>query len=485
MDPLYLFNLLAQNAWWINILLAITIVYSNRRRPARSTMLWIMMIAIFPIVGFIPYLLLGRDTRRRRLFRAKESLDVDVLHHALIKWDEVTTQVPVEEEGRFQDYLELIRLNVRTGLTSLSGDNDVETFFDGASKFQKLLEDIDAAQEEINFQYYILKSDVLGTTVIQALIRAARRGVVVRVLTDGVGGRALSSGMKRVMRQEGIQVGIFYPSFLRYINLRLNYRNHRKIVTIDERIAYIGGFNVGDEYIGRNYRFGFWRDTHLRIVGSAVADLKVRFLQDWNFVTGGDEMEEREVIAHPSENGDAFCQLVFSGPDSPQANIKLSMLKMIASADDVIYMQTPYFIPDQSFYDALVVALQQGVEVNLMIPNRPDHPVVFPATMSFAGDLIRAGARVYRYEKGFMHSKVMIIDDYVSMVGSCNIDERSFSLNFEASELVYSPRINARLKRAFHEDMQESTLLTREVYNKRSWLLKLKEPICRLFAPLL
>lgn len=485
MDPLYLFNLLAQNAWWINILLAITIVYSNRRRPARSTMLWIMMIAIFPIVGFIPYLLLGRDTRRRRLFRAKESLDVDVLHHELIKWDEVTTQVPVEEEGRFQDYLELIRLNVRTGLTSLSGDNDVETFFDGVSKFQKLLEDIDAAQEEITFQYYILKSDVLGTTVIQALIRAARRGVVVRVLTDGVGGRALSTGMKRVMRQEGIQVGIFYPSFLRYINLRLNYRNHRKIVTIDERIAYIGGFNVGDEYIGRNYRFGFWRDTHLRIVGSAVADLKVRFLQDWNFVTGGDEMEEREVIAHPSETGDAFCQLVFSGPDSPQANIKLSMLKMIASADDVIYMQTPYFIPDQSFYDALVVALQQGVEVNLMIPNRPDHPVVFPATMSFAGDLIRAGARVYRYERGFMHSKVMIIDDYVSMVGSCNIDERSFSLNFEASELVYSPRINARLKRAFHEDMQESTLLTREVYNKRSWLLKLKEPICRLFAPLL
>ena len=349
----------------------------------------------------------------------------------------------------------------------------------------RLIRDIDEAQEEINFQYYILKSDNLGSIVIEALMRAARRGVTVRVLTDGVGGRDLSKEMRRMMQEVGIQIGIFYPSFLRYINLRLNYRNHRKIVTIDERIGYIGGFNVGDEYIGRYSRFGYWRDTHLRIVGSAVADLKMRFLQDWSFVRGEPESAQCEVTAHPSEKGDAFCQLVYSGPDTPLANIKLSMLKMIASADDVIYIQTPYFIPDQSIFEALVLALQQGVEVNLMIPNRPDHPVVFPATMSFAGALLRAGANVYRYEKGFLHSKVMIIDDYVALVGSCNVDERSFSLNFEASELIYSPKINAALKRAFQEDIRVSTLLTPSVYESRGIMLKIKEPICRLFAPLL
>lgn len=485
MDIGILFNWIAQNSLWINIVLALIIIYSNRRRPPRSTMLWVLMIAIFPIIGFFPYLLLGQDTRRRKLFHQKESLDVDVLQHALIKWDEATTHVPLEDEGRFQDYLELIRLNVRMGLTNLSGDNEVEAIFDGRTKFMRLIRDIEEAQEEINFQYYILKSDNLGSIVIEALMRAARRGVTVRVLTDGVGGRDLSKEMRRMMQEVGIQIGIFYPSFLRYINLRLNYRNHRKIVTIDERIGYIGGFNVGDEYIGRYSRFGYWRDTHLRIVGSAVADLKMRFLQDWSFVRGEPESAQCEATAHPSEKGDAFCQLVYSGPDTPLANIKLSMLKMIASADDVIYIQTPYFIPDQSIFEALVLALQQGVEVNLMIPNRPDHPVVFPATMSFAGSLLRAGANVYRYEKGFLHSKVMIIDDYVALVGSCNVDERSFSLNFEASELIYSPKINAALKRAFQEDIQVSTLLTPSVYASRSIMLKIKEPICRLFAPLL
>lgn len=485
MDIGILFNWIAQNSLWINIVLALIIIYSNRRRPPRSTMLWVMMIAIFPIIGFFPYLLLGQDTRRRKLFHQKESLDVDVLQHALIKWDEATTHVPLEDEGRFQDYLELIRPNVRTGLTNLSGDNEVEAIFDGRTKFMRLIRDIDEAQEEINFQYYILKSDNMGSIVIEALMRAARRGVTVRVLTDGVGGRDLSKEMRRMMQEVGIQIGIFYPSFLRYINLHLNYRNHRKIVTIDERIGYIGGFNVGDEYIGRYSRFGYWRDTHLRIVGSAVADLKMRFLHDWSFVRGEPESAQCEVTAHPSEKGDAFCQLVYSGPDTPLANIKLSMLKMIASADDVIYIQTPYFIPDQSIFEALVLALQQGVEVNLMIPNRPDHPVVFPATMSFAGALLRAGANVYRYEKGFLHSKVMIIDDYVALVGSCNVDERSFSLNFEASELIYSPKINAALKRAFQEDIRVSTLLTPSVYASRGIMLKIKEPICRLLAPLL
>lgn len=322
MDIGILFNWIAQNSLWINIVLALIIIYSNRRRPPRSTMLWVMMIAIFPIIGFFPYLLLGQDTRRRKLFHQKESLDVDVLQHALIKWDEATTHVPLEDEGRFQDYLELIRLNVRTGLTNLSGDNEVEAIFDGRTKFMRLIRDIDEAQEEINFQYYILKSDNMGSIVIEALMRAARRGVTVRVLTDGVGGRDLSKEMRRMMQEVGIQIGIFYPSFLRYINLRLNYRNHRKIVTIDERIGYIGGFNVGDEYIGRYSRFGYWRDTHLRIVGSAVADLKMRFLQDWSFVRGEPESAQCEVTAHPSEKGDAFCQLVYSGPDTPLANIK-------------------------------------------------------------------------------------------------------------------------------------------------------------------
>ncbi len=471
--------------WWMNIILAIAIIYMNRYRPARSTTLWLMIMALFPIVGFIPYLLLGRDTRRRRKFYEKNTMDMRIMEQALVDFDDIRRKQELDDAGRFQDYMELVAINARTGRTELSEGNRVQIFTDGRSKFDALIADIDAATQEINLQYYILKSDALGYELIHALMRAVSRGVHVRVLSDGIGVRSLSRRAQKEMRQSGIEFGIFFPSVLRYINLRLNYRNHRKIVVIDNAIGYIGGFNVGDEYVGRSPRFGPWRDTHLRIEGLAVASMKLRFLQDWYYVLGTDPAQEPAFTPRRPENGDVFCQLVSSGPDTALANIKFSMLKMISAANKAIYIQTPYFIPDQSIYEALVLAIQQGVEVNLMIPDRPDHPVVYPATMSFAGELIHAGAKVYRYERGFLHSKVLIIDDVASLVGSCNMDERSFSLNFESSEFLLSPEVNAQLRAAFQKDIEFSTLLTPELYQQRSLLMKLKEPVCRLFAPLL
>lgn len=482
-----LFDWIYTTFWWTNWILMLIIVYLNRRRPSRSTMMWIMVLALFPILGFIPYLMMGQDTRRRKMFQTKTSMDMRVLERALVQWDAVQRKDPANDDGRMQDYVELMRLNISTGLADLSGDNEVRVFTDGATKFDALIRDIEAAQDEINLQYYILKSDQLGSRLIAALIRAAERGVRVRVLTDGIGGRGLDPVAQKAMRTAGIRLGIFFPSFLKVINLRINYRNHRKIVVIDDAVGYIGGFNVGDEYVGKDPKFGYWRDTHLRIRGSAVADLKLRFLQDWNYVTNEEEdpaSELRMPKAHPGE-GEVLCQLISSGPDTPLANIKFAMLKMIASANDRIYIQTPYFIPDISMYEALVIAIQQGVEVNLMMPDRPDHPVVYPASLSFAGDLIRAGANVYRYDGGFLHSKVIVVDDYIAMVGSCNMDERSFSLNFEASEVLYSPEVNRTLREAFEEDIKRSTLLTLDLYEHRPLSLKIKEPICRLFAPIL
>lgn len=480
-------NVFLKNSLVINLILIVVIIYMNRRRPSRSTVLWVMMMALFPIVGFIPYLFLGQDTRRRKMFQRKESLDMQMLERALVELDALSQHVPDEDEGRFQDYLELVRLNMHTGLADFSGDNRVKVFTDGMEKFQSLIADIDAAEHEVNLQYYILKSDGLGMDVINALMRAAKRGVHVRVLSDGVGARNLSRKARRAMREAGIDLAIFFPSILGFINLRLNYRNHRKIVTIDDRIGYIGGFNVGDDYVGRYKRFGYWRDTHVRIEGPAEADLKLRFLQDWDYVAQEHKTADAPLSVPHNYTGDGnvFCQLVSSGPDTPSANIKFAMLKMISAANETIYIQTPYFIPDLSISEALMVALKQGVEVNLMIPDKPDHPVVFPATMSFAGDLARAGAHVYCYNGGFLHSKLLLIDDYVSLVGSCNMDERSFSLNFEASELLYSREVNEELRHAFHEDIEQSTLMTVERLEGRPLSMKLKEPICRLFAPLL
>lgn len=478
-------DFLQDSIWWFNIILSIAIVYLNRRRPARSTNLWLMIMALFPMIGFIPYLLLGRDRRRRSMFKVKQSMDSDLLEKSIVQWDQQRKTLKSYDKGRFEDYKELIELNLRSGFSTFSTDNYVQVYSDGIQKFNALIKDIEEAKKSIELQYYIIKSDQLGNSVFKALIRAALRGVKVRVIADGVGGRKFSRSSRKQMESVGIEIGIFFPSFLKFINLRLNYRNHRKIVVIDDKISYIGGFNIGDEYIGGKKRFGYWRDSHLRIEGPACADMKLSFLQDWQYITktGISEDEKIVPVSHPA--GNAFCQLVSSGPDTMHPNIKYAMQKMIASANKRIIIQSPYFIPDVSMVDSLLIAMRQGVEVSIMIPDRPDHPVVFPATMSFAGDLIKAGAKVYQYNGGFMHAKVLLIDDYVSMVGSCNMDERSFSLNFEASEIVYSYDISRRLRGDFNMDCKKSTLLTPEKYAKRPWSLKVKEPFCRLFSPIL
>ena len=302
---------------------------------------------------------------------------------------------------------------------------------------------------------------------------------------DGVGGRNFKNRDRERLKKAGCKLAIFYPSIFKYINLRLNYRNHRKIVVIDDYIGYIGGFNVGDEYIGKDKRFGYWRDTHLRLYGEGSLFLKTRFLQDWYYSSKEDPEEERNPELSPEFHGGTYSQIVTSGPDTLNPNIKYTMLKMIQSANEVIYIQSPYLVLDRSFLDALKIAISQGVEVNIMIPNKPDHIIVYWATTSYAGELLKAGAKVYRYERGFLHSKVLIVDHFLSLVGSANMDERSFSLNFEASALLYSYEINKKLREQFDQDLQHSTHITQECYEKRPLMQKIKEPIARLFSPLL
>lgn len=483
-----IYQSISQNYWWINLALVLIVIYWGRERPARSTLMWILVLTLLPIVGFFPYLLLGQDTRRTNMFRIKGEQDRAIREETKVQ-ERMLVDLPdifedYEERATMGEVGELATLNLKLNRSVISADNDVRVFTDGKEKFDALIEDIDAAQHTIEVQYYIFKSDGLGSRLINHLVQAAGRGVRVRLLSDGIGCRFLSKRDVRRMEDAGIEVGIFFPSFLRIINLRMNYRNHRKIAIIDDEVAYIGGFNVGDEYLGLEDRFGYWRDTHLRIHGSAAHPIKIRFIQDWYYATGRDPGEEPDFRPIQGK-GSTLCQMVASGPDTQMKNIKLSMIKMINQADKRIDIHTPYYIPDSSFQEALTIALQQGVEVNIMIPNKPDHPVVYPATLSFTKAIAKDGANIYRYDNGFLHSKVLIVDDVFSMVGSANIDERSFSLNFEASEIVYSAEVNQTLRRAFDEDIKKSTLLTREWWKTMPLKYKILSPICRLFAPIL
>ncbi|WP_088006146.1 cardiolipin synthase [Indiicoccus explosivorum] len=482
---LALTTILATGTFIINIILALTLVFLERR-DASSTWAWILVLFFLPILGFFIYLLLGRKLRQKTLFRWEGRKKIGI--ESLLRY-----QMESLEEGSFrfknhdaEEYRELIYLHLRNNGAVLTQDNDIRIFNDGRAKFDALIEDIRSARHHIHVQYYILRLDGLGNEILDELIKKAREGVKVRVLYDDMGSRRLHRRHFKAMVAEGGEVETFFPAFLPLINPRMNYRNHRKIVVIDGRIGYVGGFNIGDEYLGLNPRFGYWRDTHLRIEGSAVHPLQTRFILDWNQASARQDIEYDETYfpAIP-EKGSTAVQIVSSGPDSEWEQIKDGYLKMISDADEYVYIQTPYFIPDPSFYDAIRIAAMSGIDVRIMIPNKPDHPLVYWATYSYAGQLARAGAKVYIYENGFLHTKMIVADHRVATVGTANIDVRSFKLNFEVNAFIYDAAVAKSLTDQFLKDIELSTELTYEIYRSRTRLVKTKESLALLLSPIL
>ena len=469
----------------INIFLAIALIFLERRDPT-STWAWLLVLFFIPIFGFLIYLLLGRQLRQKHLFRweGRNKIGIEkLIDYQLDAIENETFEFLKTDTEKYGDMIYLHLLNNHSVLTQ---DNDVEVFTDGRDKCEALLEDLENARDHIHIQYYIFRLDGIGKRIEEILIRKAKSGVKVRMLFDDIGSRGLHVKHFKKLMDSGGEVAAFFPALLPLINPRLNYRNHRKIVIVDGRIGYIGGFNVGDEYLGLSKKFGYWRDTHLRIEGSAIHPLQTRFILDWNQASPKTNIQysERFFPAIPRK-GTVGLQIVSSGPDSEWEDIKDGYLKMIFLAKEYIYIQTPYFIPDTSMLDALRIACLSGVDVRIMIPNKPDHMFVYWATYSNIGLLLKAGARVYIYENGFIHAKQIVVDDQVSTVGTANIDVRSFRLNFEVNAFIYDAEKSHELAEIFEEDIQNSTELTLENYLERERLIKVKESVSRLLSPIL
>ncbi|XKH51865.1 cardiolipin synthase [Chryseomicrobium palamuruense] len=480
-----IFSVAASIVIILNIFLAVALIFLERR-DASSTWAWILVLFFVPVLGFIIYLFFGRQLRKKTLFRWEGRKKVGI--QQLISYQKSAIQ-----EGRFEfllddahNYKDLIVMHLNNNQAVLTQDNAVQIFNDGRAKFDALLEDLRKAKDHIHMQYYILRLDNLGNEIYQVLLEKARQGVKVRILYDEMGSRTLRKKHFKELTDLGGRVEAFFPSIFPMINMRLNYRNHRKIVVIDGHIGYIGGFNVGDEYLGLNKRFGYWRDTHLRVEGSSVHPLQTRFILDWNQASADHDIEydERYFPVIPMK-GSVGLQIVSSGPDEEWEQIKNGYLKLISSAKKYIYIQTPYFIPDASFMDALRIAALCGIDVRIMIPNKPDHIFVYWATYSHVGELLKAGAKIYIYQNGFLHTKMIVIDDEASSVGTANIDVRSFKLNFEVNAFIYNRETSHQLALLFEEDMTFSTELTREIYLNRTRLIKAKESIARLLSPIL
>lgn len=470
---------------FINILFALTVIFLERKKPS-STWAWLLVLFFLPFVGFFLYLLLGRQLRKKHLFRWDGRKDIGIEQLINYQIEAIENNELELRTEHIKNYNHLIYMNLKTNNAVLTQDNDVKIFDDGSDKFEALINDILHAKNHIHIQYYIFKLDNLGQRILNALLKKAKQGVKVRVLFDEMGSRGVRKRHFKELIEAGGEVEVFFPSVLPLINPRLNFRNHRKISIIDGRIGYIGGFNVGDEYLSLSDRFGYWRDTHLRIEGSAVHPLQTRFILDWNQASAKNDIcyAERYFPIIP-QKGTAALQIISSGPDTEWEVIKNNYLHLIANAKKYVYIQSPYFIPDESFFDAIRIAALTGIDVRIMIPNKPDHMFVYWATYSYVGPLVEAGAKVYHYEKGFIHAKMIVVDDEIASVGTANIDVRSFSLNFEVNALIYDRLLAHRLAEIFESDILDCSELTFELYKNRSNLIKFKESISRLLSPIL
>lgn len=470
---------------FINILFALTVIFLERKKPS-STWAWLLVLFFLPFVGFFLYLLLGRQLRKKHLFRWDGRKDIGIEQLINYQIEAIEKNELELRAEHIKSYNHLIYMNLKTNNAVLTQDNDVRIFDDGSDKFEALINDILHAKNHIHIQYYIFKLDNLGQRIVNALIKKAKQGVKVRVLFDEMGSRGVRKRHFKELIEAGGEVEVFFPSILPLINPRLNFRNHRKISIIDGRIGYIGGFNVGDEYLSLSDRFGYWRDTHLRIEGSAVHPLQTRFILDWNQASAKNDIcyAERYFPIIP-QKGTAALQIISSGPDTEWEVIKNNYLHLISNAKKYVYIQSPYFIPDDSFFDAIKIAALSGLDVRIMIPNKPDHMFVYWATYSYVGPLVEAGAKVYHYEKGFIHAKMIVVDDEIASVGTANIDVRSFSLNFEVNALLYDRLLAHHLAEIFESDILDCSELTYELYKNRSSSIKFKESISRLLSPIL
>ena len=466
-----------------DVVAIITLVFFERRDP-ESILSWLFAVITLPVVGFVLYLLFGFKYFKTRAFGAKSTGDQAVLSRVR---KGLETTVRDETEQNFAElaaFPDLARLLWVDSAAFLSAGNQVDVYTNGNAKFEALFEAIRGAKHHVHLEYYIVRNDALGNRLLAALEEKAREGVEVRFLYDDLGNK-IPREHYRKLTSVGGRVSGFYRALVPSVGLRINYRNHRKIAVIDGTVGFVGGFNVGDEYLGLG-PMGPWRDTAVRIRGAGVRSLQLRFLLDWNYATKeGLTLKDTYFPASPKKVGSASVQVVSGGPDTTWNPPREEYVKMVLSAKKTCYLQTPYFIPDVSVMTALRIAALSGVDVRIMIPTKVDQPFVHWASLSNVGELLEAGVRAFRYNAGFLHAKTVTVDDYVTSVGSANWDLRSFKWNFETNAVIYDRELGEQYRRIFEDDMTRSTEITKASYAARSRSTRFKESTCRLFSGVL
>lgn len=459
------------------IISCIGVVLSEKRNPIKS-LAWVIALIFLPVVGLIMYLFFGRSMKNKRMISRHNKRKL------LSKQRNNPSVYP--HESLPDNIRSLERLASSLGATPLSYATSIEIFTTGVAKFDALKQDLRNAQKSINLQYYIFSDDRLGYEIADILMEKARQGVKVRVIYDHVGSFSAKGRFFTRMRKAGVEAHPFFKVTFPQLANRINWRNHRKVVIIDNNIGYVGGMNIAVRYLEAEDLSKCWRDTHLRIQGPVIAGLLYSFAVDWNFLKHHTDIEP--ITTAPAENDNATkipCQFITSGPTDHWASIAYLFQRAILMARKSVYIQTPYFLPTDYLLKALQTAALAGTDVRIMMPANPDSVMLRYASYSYITECLQAGIKVYLYKPGMLHSKTMIVDDDFATVGSTNFDFRSLEHNFEGNLLIYDPAVNRELKKQFFADIEHCIKLRLSNWLQRPRTLRFGESLIRLLSPIL
>lgn len=479
-------RILVAEAIYLLVVLAVCLVVIRDTRDTAKTLAYLLLVIFLPGVGIAVYFAFGINYRKRKLYARK--LDGDEhLRDRIGPHLSKATGHRLAADPQLAADAKALDQQPGQGPPAITADNDVRVLINGEEKFPALMEALEQARHHIHLEYYICEPGAVADGIKAVLMRKARAGVQVRFIYDDFGSRAIRGRWLKELRAAGVEAFPFNRVRLLLLANRLNYRNHRKVVVVDGRCAFMGGINLSDRYVNRpgDQRL-HWRDTHVQVEGSGALFLQYLFLCDWNFCSGQSLAPSAAYFPAPAHRSLGTGMLVAaSGPDSPLPTILLTLVRAITMARHEVLVTTPYFIPGDSIIDALRVAALSGVTVKLLVPGISDSGFVDAAARSYYGEVMEAGVEVYRYTKGFIHAKTVVVDDRIAIIGTANMDHRSFELNFEVNATFLGTGVATTLRRAFMHDIADAERIDATAWALRPFYKVMPERLARLVSPLL
>ena len=461
---------------------AILIILENRN--PQKTISWILVLVLLPFIGIVIYLFFGQEYRKTKMYSRKGLKHLERLRNLTLEQLDNLPENHFQINEKLYSKKRLMNLLLSNSNAILTNNNEIQILRNGAETFPEIFRTMEEAKHHIHLEYYIIENDRIGNYLRELLIRKAQEGIEVRLIFDDVGSWELKKKFIRSMSDAGVKVDCFMKVRFPMLTSRVNYRNHRKILVVDGETAFVGGLNFADRYQDGVPGIGPWRDTHLKVTGGGATALQIIFMADWYFVSK--EILKGEDYFKPFVSGSGkLVQMTASGPDSDWESISQAYFVAISSATDYVYISTPYLMPTDDIVTALKTSALGGIDVRIIVPGLSDAITPKWGTNSYVEELLEAGVKVYFYNAGFTHSKVIVSDGVFSSVGTANLDFRSLETNFEVNAMIYDEEIAKVLTNQFLEDQEKSELVILEEWEKRPRMNKIKESFARILAPML